>query len=171
MSLKALYQELMLNTYNSLSEAVKEQGVETELCGDGQKFISAESRNLYIDGKKIAFFNENICIDSNGLQYNTAIFETNGELEALINEIDSIVEDYDDSDASLPQDIIDEMNKYVFIRGYETEEDLDAQRSSDIETITLDEWDSGKGTKIIEDNEDSFYHIEVSNSEGRILNQ
>jgi hypothetical protein len=107
MSLKAMYQELMLNVYSSLSEAVKEHGIETELCSNGQKFIPVAARNLCIDGKKIVFLNENICIDPDGLQYDTAIFESNGELETFINEVESIIDDYDDSaesDASLPQD-------------------------------------------------------------------
>jgi len=162
MTLLSTYQDMVIALHEKIALLVNEHGVAPECKSSDTKFLNVASFNLTVNGSVITHLNESIALDADGHEYNIGCLETNGELESACSAIDNLSESLACKEAS--------SSRHIYIRGYRTEEDLDAQRSEAIDALPEDGWeDSEEGQQIIEDNEPDFYHIEVINEDGKIV--
>jgi hypothetical protein len=162
MSLLSKYQDLVIAMHEQIALLVNEHGISPEWKTTNSKFLNVESFGLTVNGSVIMYLNESIVLDTDGREYHIGCLETNGELESAFSAIDDLSESLNCKGVASA--------RHIYIRGYRTEEDLDAQRSEAIDAITEESWEeSDEGQEIIEENESDFFHIEVTNEDGKII--
>lgn len=166
MSLSNTYESLISQLHEKIALLASKMGVCPIMRGDAKKFLDVSSLELSVGDTPIKYLNEEIALGDDGYEFSVRCFEVNGMLQPLIEGIERLDEEAD-SEAHPCED--DEEGPFIFIRGYRDEEDLDAQRSESIDKVTEQEWDDGKGEKIIEDNEPFFHHIEAANEDGALV--
>ncbi len=162
-SLNSMYENLISELHERIEGLTSKKGIIPAFRANDVKFLEVSSFEIQASDTPIAFINHETALSPCGLEFSIRCFEANGELESLIEGIDRLTEEVD----TYSED--EQEGPFVFIRGYRDEEDLDAQRSESIDAITEEEWENGKGNEIIEDNESEFYHIEVTNEDGKLL--
>jgi len=159
-SLRELHQTLENEIIRNIQVLVQETGVLLQMSNNKRIAFAPLIKPYLFKGRDITHISSTLALCKDGTALDMKDILESNHLRYLVILIDKHI-------ATLKDDV-DNKAQHITIRGYETEDDLDAQRSTHIDSITIEQWENGEGVKLIEENEPNFYHIEQIDDDGKL---